>query len=421
MSRIALERTDVIVGVDTHKDEHVAVAIDGLGGRLDQYYLPVTNSGYAQLLAWSKTFGRVHAFGVEGTGSYGMGLTRFLRRHAETVIEVSRPPRAGHRRLAGKSDPIDAEHAARQVLAGQATATPKVSNGAVEAIRLTRIARNTAVKAHTQAIVTLKATLVTASDELRAKLEPLSDYKLMTACVGLDSDGDPTDPDVAMRHVLCSLARRWLQLHEEIKTHTERLKELTTATAPRLLDAFGIGPDIAGELLVAAGHNTGRIRSEAAFAKLCGVCPIPAGSGKTGGRYEVVESNIDTERTVKVQFVAQNNEQMPWEFGPNISQVVVHPGEATTVTFHAKNTQDKFMVSQSIPSIVPSRAAEYFHKTECFCFNQQPLEAGEKADMPLRFIVDRDLPKDVHVITLSYTIFDVTEMAAEQNSVVASQ
>jgi|TARA_B100001964_G_scaffold233772_1_gene291517 transposase len=287
MSRIALERTDVIVGVDTHKDEHVAVAIDGLGGRLDQYYLPVTNSGYAQLLAWSKTFGRVHAFGVEGTGSYGMGLTRFLRRHAETVIEVSRPPRAGHRRLAGKSDPIDAEHAARQVLAGQATATPKVSNGAVEAIRLTRIARNTAVKAHTQAIVTLKATLVTASDELRAKLEPLSDYKLMTACVGLDSDGDPTDPDVAMRHVLCSLARRWLQLHEEIKTHTERLKELTTATAPRLLDAFGIGPDIAGELLVAAGHNTGRIRSEAAFAKLCGVCPIPAGSGKTGGRYRL--------------------------------------------------------------------------------------------------------------------------------------
>ena len=151
------------------------------------------------------------------------------------------------------------------------------------------------------------------------------------------------------------------------------------------------------------------------------LCEVLGINGKTGGRYEVVESNIDTERTVKVQFVAQNNEQMPWEFGPNISQVVVHPGEATTVTFHAKNTQDKFMVSQSIPSIVPSRAAEYFHKTECFCFNQQPLEAGEKADMPLRFIVDRDLPKDVHVITLSYTIFDVTEMAAEQNSVAASQ
>ncbi len=208
MSSITLERTDVIVGVDTHKDEHVAVVIDGLGGRLGEYYLSVTNGGYTELLAWAKTFGRVHAFGVEGTGSYGMGLARFLRRHAQTVIEVSRPPRAGQRRLNGKSDPIDAEHAARQVLAGQATATPKVSDGAVEAIRLTRIARNSAVKAHTQAIVTLKATLVTASDELRAKLEPLTDHKLMTACVGLDSDGDPFDPNVAMRHVLCSLARR---------------------------------------------------------------------------------------------------------------------------------------------------------------------------------------------------------------------
>ena len=140
------------------------------------------------------------------------------------------------------------------------------------------------MKAHTQAIVTLKATLVTASDQLRAKLQPLSDYKLMTTCVGLDSNGDPADPAVTMRHVLCSLARRWFDLHEEIKAHTKRLKKLTTATAPRLVDAFGIGPDIAGELLVAAGDNTNRIRSEAAFAKLCGVCPIPAGSGKTSGR-----------------------------------------------------------------------------------------------------------------------------------------
>jgi len=287
MSSIALERTDVIVGVDTHKDEHVAVVIDGLGGRLGEFYLSTTNSGYTELLAWAKSFGRVHAFGVEGTGSYGMGLARFLRRCAQTVIEVSRPPRAGHRRRDGKSDPIDAEHAARQVLAGQATATPKLSDGAVEAIRLTRIARSTAVKAHSQAIVTLKAALVTASDPLRAKLEPLTDHKLMTTCAAFDSDGDPSDPEVAMRHLLCSLARRWLDLHKEITTHTKRLEKLTTATAPRLLDAFGIGPEIASELLVAAGDNTGRIRSEAAFAKLCGVCPIPAGSGKTGGRHRL--------------------------------------------------------------------------------------------------------------------------------------
>ncbi len=150
------------------------------------------------------------------------------------------------------------------------------------------------------------------------------------------------------------------------------------------------------------------------------LCEVLGINGKTGGRYEIVESAVDESRIVKVQFVAQNNELMPWEFGPNTSQVEVHPGEPAMVTFYAKNTQDRFMVSQSIPSIVPSRAAEYFHKTECFCFNQQPLDAGKEADMPLRFIVDRDLPKDIHVITLSYTIFDVTEMAAKQDSVAAS-
>jgi transposase len=207
---------------------------------------------------------------VEGTGSYGIGLARFLRRETEHVIEV-----------------IDAENAARQVLAGRATTTPKLADGAIEAIRLTRIARNTAVKAHTQAIVALKATLVTATDELRGQLEPLTDHKLMNACAALDADGDPADPDVAMRHVLRSLARRWLELHEEIKVHTKRLKALTTAAAPALVESFGIGPDIAGELLVAAGDNTDRVRSDAAFAKLCGVCPVPTGSGMTGGRHRL--------------------------------------------------------------------------------------------------------------------------------------
>ncbi|WP_320837956.1 cytochrome c oxidase assembly protein [Zhongshania sp.] len=150
------------------------------------------------------------------------------------------------------------------------------------------------------------------------------------------------------------------------------------------------------------------------------LCEVLGINGKTGRQYTVVDSQVDTSRTVKVQFVAQNNEAMPWEFSPNTSQVVVHPGESATVTYYAKNTQDRYMVSQAIPSLVPSRAAEYFHKTECFCFNQQPLAAGANADLALQFIVDRDLPKDIHVITLSYTIFDVTEMAAKQDSVAAA-
>ena len=281
MLSIALKRSDVIVGVDTHKDEHVAVAIDGLGGIIDEpRFVPATNDGYGQLLDWAVGLGQVHAFGVEGCGSYGSGLAKFLRRHDQLVREIARPPRRGERRASGKSDTIDAEHAARVVLSGSGTATPKLANGQVEAIRVIKIARNTAVKAHTTAIITLKAVLVTAPDELRETLEPLTDHRLILACAGLDSDGDMADPAVAIRHSLASLARRYLDLHEEIKTHSNHLKQLIAAAAPQMLERFGVGFDTAAEMLMAAGDNTNRVRSEAAFAKLCGVCPIPAGSGQ---------------------------------------------------------------------------------------------------------------------------------------------
>lgn len=287
MTSMALTREDVVVGVDTHKDEHVAVALDGLGGDLGVLEIASNADGYAQLLAWADALGSVAMFGVEGTGSYGSGLARFLRRHSRKVMEVSRPPRKGERRLTGKSDTIDAEHAARQVLAGKATAQPKLADGIVEAIRLVKIARDSAVNAHSQAAITLKAILVTAGDDLRAELEPLSTFKLMQSCAALACDGDVADPSVAMRQVLSSLARRWLELHEEIKVHSRNLKRLTAQAAPELVAAFGIGPDIAAEMLVTAGDNTDRIRSDAALAKLCGACPIPAGSGKTNGRHRL--------------------------------------------------------------------------------------------------------------------------------------
>ncbi|MPY92642.1 MAG: IS110 family transposase [Acidimicrobiia bacterium] len=291
MASIALERGDVIVGVDTHKDQHVAVAVDGLGGDLEDCCVPATNDGYAELLAWASGVGRVVAFGVEGCGSYGIGLARFLRRHGHRVVEVTRPPRKGERRLEGKSDLIDARHAAREVLAGRANAVPKAADGLVESVRLVKIARDTAVKAHTTAMITLKAVLVTATDELRARLEPLTDFGLVTACAALADSLDPdrmvAAPQDAMRHALAALARRWLTLHEEIKVHSRQLKALTRTAAPQLVEAFGIGPDIAGELLAAAGDNTDRVHSEAAFAKLCGACPIPAGSGKTNGRHRL--------------------------------------------------------------------------------------------------------------------------------------
>jgi transposase len=268
----------------TLKDEPVRTKRPAELGELTVAANPV---GYAELLAWADQLGAVQAFGVEGTGSYGSGLARFLRRHGRRVIEVSRPPRKGERRLSGKSDAIDAEHAAREVLAGKATATPKLADGIVEAIRLIKIARDSAVRAHSQAMITLKATLVTAPDELRAKLDPLTDFKLIQACASLDGTGDVADPTVAIRVVLASLARRWLELHEEIKVHSRQLKKLTKTAAPDLVAAFGIGPDIAAEMLVTAGDNTDRIRSDAALAKLCGACPIPAGSGRTNGRHRL--------------------------------------------------------------------------------------------------------------------------------------
>lgn len=287
MPSMTLARTDAIVGVDTHKDQHVAVAVDGLGGRLADQVVPATTAGYAQLHAWAAEQGRVVAFGVEGTGSYGIGLTRFLRRVGHTVYEVARPPRKDERRLAGKSDTIDAEHAARQVLAGTATAVPKLGDGDIETLRLVKLARDTAVKARSQAMITLKATLVTASDRLREQLEPLTDYRLITACAAFSEATELVNADAAMRHTLGSLARRWLALHDEIKVHFRHLKTRTKAVAPQLVAAFGIGPDIGAELLIAAGDNTDRIRSEAAYAKLCGACPIPASSGKTTGRHRL--------------------------------------------------------------------------------------------------------------------------------------
>jgi cytochrome c oxidase assembly protein subunit 11 len=142
------------------------------------------------------------------------------------------------------------------------------------------------------------------------------------------------------------------------------------------------------------------------YYALCDLLDIDPRTNTTA--YQAVEVKVDTSRTVKVQFVAINNESMAWEFRPNEVQVETHPGQATRTTFHARNPTGKRMVGQAVPSVVPTKAAEYFHKTECFCFNQQILEAGQTVEMPLVFIVDQALPADIHTITLSYSLFDVT-------------
>lgn len=145
------------------------------------------------------------------------------------------------------------------------------------------------------------------------------------------------------------------------------------------------------------------------------LCDVLGINGKTGGRYEAVAAVVDTSRTIKVQFIARNNDAMTWDFKPSVKVVRVHPGELSSATFLAHNPAMRDMVAQAIPSIVPARAAAYFNKTECFCFNQQPLKAGESAELPLQFIVDQALPRDIHTITLSYTLFDVTDRVAALN------
>lgn len=140
------------------------------------------------------------------------------------------------------------------------------------------------------------------------------------------------------------------------------------------------------------------------------LCEITGVGTKTADKYEGVVNSVDESRTIKVQFIATNQATMPWEFEPTTYEVRVNPGKPTRITYYAKNKTPRDMVAQAIPNIVPSSATEYFHKTECFCFDQQLLQAGEEAEMPLVFIVDRDLPKSITTITLSYSLFDVTGM-----------
>ena len=269
----------VIVGVDTHKHEHVAVAINDLGARLATFRAPANGAGYADLVAWACTLGDLEAFGIEGTGSYGVGLASFVRRQGFRVVEVNRCDRR-KRRNNGKSDTLDAEAAARSVLAGVATGTPKTADGAAEMVRQIKIARDTAVKARTAAMTALKTLLVNAPSRVREALEPLTDRKLIDRCAAL-RPGDIIDPTAAVKHALRALAARWRTLSAEIDQHDELLDILTRAAVPTLREAIGIGPESAAEMMIVAGDNPGRIRSEAAFAKLCGACPIPASSGLT--------------------------------------------------------------------------------------------------------------------------------------------
>lgn len=273
----AADQDEVVLGVDTHKDVHVAAVTTVLGAVLTTSPFPATAAGYRALLAWATGLGVVRRAGVEGTGSYGAALSRFLRGAGVAVIEVNRPDRA-KRRQRGKSDTIDAEAAAQAVISRRATAVPKSGDGPVEQIRVYKIAKDSAVKARRQAINQIKAVLVNADPALREELAGLGTMALITRCARLDQG---TSAPTAVTHTVSLLARRVKSLDAEIADLLARITALVKSVAPALLDEYGVGADSAAALLVTAGDNPDRLRSQSAFAALCGVSPVEMSSGKT--------------------------------------------------------------------------------------------------------------------------------------------
>src|ERR671913_2429001 len=273
---------EVILGVDTHLDFHVAVAVDHLGRSLGESSVPTTAKGYEGLLCWAEGFGPLRCTGVEGTSSYGAGLTRHLRSRGIEVLEVERPEhrRRSSRRKLQKSDSSDAEAAARAVLAGEASGEPKSADGHVEMIRALRAARRSAIKARTQAANQLQGLRVTAPEELRHRLRGLSTKQLVSVAARFRLGDGPRDVPTATKFALRSVARRYEALSEEIAELEAHLDLLVAQLAPELVSQPGIGTDSAATLLIVAGDNPKRLGSEASFANLCGVAPIEASSGK---------------------------------------------------------------------------------------------------------------------------------------------
>ena len=239
MESMPAPESAVTVGVDTHLDSHVAAAIDQAGRLLDTKAFPASTRGYVALVTWAERLGPVERVGVEGTGTYGAGLARFVRAYGLQVVEVDRPDRSLRRRR-GKSDPIDAQAAARATLAGVAATTPKTRDGQVEMIRVLRVARRGALKARVAAAEQLHGVLYSAPQELRAPLLGLKTKTLVTACAAL-RPGPLTSTTAATKTTLRTLARRWQQLQAELDQLDTQLQELVAAAAPTLLALPGSG------------------------------------------------------------------------------------------------------------------------------------------------------------------------------------
>lgn len=266
-------------GVDTHRDVHVAAVVDQTGRILDVSSFPATGAGYRRLLAWMHRHDLVVRVGVEGTGSYGAGLARYLSAEGVEVVEVNRPNRQTRRRR-GKNDSVDAEAAARAALNGDATATPKAANGIVESIRAIRVSFCSTRNARTRIANQLRDLVVCAPDSLRRELEAL-DTPARVERAARFRPGDLADPTEGTKAAMRTLARQHQALTVDLDELRSQLDALTVRANPALRDAVGVGADVASILLIAAGDNPDRLSSDAALAALCGASPVEASSGKT--------------------------------------------------------------------------------------------------------------------------------------------
>ena len=274
------DSTPVYAGIDTHADTHHLAIIDTHGRPLEDVEIPATGAGYRRALTLLGRYRSVAAVGVECTGSYGAAITRVLLGAGYRVVEVNRPNRFD-RRIPGKTDIFDAYSAAEAVLAGRAAAAPKGADGLVEALRVLRTTRTSALRERTATVNQIKALLIAGPERIRAKYRGLSNIKLIAALAASRPSPAPVTAEEATAYALRTLARRHQLLSEQIQDLTTHLRRLLETHAPALMGVYGAGPDTVAQLLITAGDHPERLRTEAHFAALTGASPIPASSGKT--------------------------------------------------------------------------------------------------------------------------------------------
>lgn len=271
----------VVGGVDTHKDLHVAAVVDENDQVLGTQSFATTRQGYKLMLIWMRSFGELQRIGVECTGSYGAGLLRYMQTAGVDVLEVTAPDKLDRRRR-GKNDDFDAESAAHAAFAERRTVTPRSRDGMVESLRVLKVCRKTAVQARRVALQIIQTTIVCAPDHLRDALRKMTRMQLIRTLAASRPDlTGYRNVEEAYRIALKSLARRYLELHDEVADLDDMIEAIVKELAPELIACNSIGLNSAAQLLLTAGDNPERLGSEASFAALCGVCPVPASSGKT--------------------------------------------------------------------------------------------------------------------------------------------